>query len=212
MVIDPLWAEERGVRIERAHIAIAPPESAEATYEHLAIHPYPVHLTQSIELKSGQTITLRSIRPEDAEMEALFVRNLSEESRYFRFMNSLDELSQDMLVRFTQIDYHNEMALIAVHQDAESEEEQIGVARFTINLDKTSCEFALVVSDTWHGKGVAYHLMSQLMQVARDRGLEEMEGQVLSNNARMLSLVSSLGFKGHPDPEDNSVRQVILTL
>jgi acetyltransferase len=122
-------------------------------------------------------------------------------------MNSLQELSQQMLVRFTQIDYHNEMALIAV-KSGKSGEEQIGVARYTTNLDKTSCEFALVVSDQWHGKGIGHHLMRNLMDIARDRDLEKMDGQVLSENKRMLDLMASLNFKIQNDPNDPAIKQV----
>ena len=148
---------------------------------------------------------IRPIRPEDAEIEAEFIRGLSKESKYFRFMNSLQEFSQEMLVRFTQIDYHNEMALIAVHP-VDSGEEQIGVARYTTNLDKKSCEFALVVSDQWRGRGIAHHLMTRLMQIARDRDLEWIEGQVLGNNVRMLALMKSMNFQITNDEEDPSVK------
>jgi acetyltransferase len=122
-------------------------------------------------------------------------------------MNALQELSQEMLVRFTQIDYHNEMALIAVKPNGDSEE-QIGVARYATNLDKTSCEFALVVSDQWQSRGIAHHLMQNLMEIARDRNLERMEGQVLSSNTKMLELVRSLNFRIENDPDDSAVKQV----
>jgi acetyltransferase len=154
---------------------------------------------------------IRPIRPEDAEIEAQFIRDLSPEAKYFRFMNSLQELSQEMLVRFTQIDYHNEMALIAVKQSGATEE-QIGVARYTTNLDKASCEFALVVSDKWQSRGIAHHLMQNLMEVARDRDLERMEGQVLSNNRKMLELVSTLNFQIDNDPDDPGVKRVVARL
>ena len=140
-------------------------------------------------------------------MEAKFVRELSNEAKYFRFMNSFHELSQEMLVRFTQIDYHNEMALIAVKTDSQGEE-QIGVARYSTNVDKTSCEFALVVSDKWQSRGIAHHLMKDLMEIARDRNLETMEGQVLRENSKMLELVASLGFQVRNDAEDNTIKQV----
>ena len=45
-------------------------------------------------------------------------------------------------------------------------------------------------------------MMQKLMEVARDRGLERMEGQVLSNNSRMLNLMKSLNFAIEQDPED----------
>jgi len=211
MDINPLIIDEHGIVAVDARIAVDYPQASTDPYHHLAIHPYPAHLVNRIQLNDGTDIVIRPIRPEDAEIEAKFVRELSKEAKYFRFMNSIQELSQEMLVRFTQIDYHYEMALIAVRPNADGEE-QIGVARYTTNLDKESCEFALVVSDKWQSRGIAHHLMQRLMDVARDRGLERMEGQVLANNHRMLELVTSLKFVIHDDPEDNAVKLVIADL
>lgn len=207
MDINPLIMDDKGIVAVDARLVVDYPEPSTDPYHHLAIHPYPVHLVKKIQLNDGTDIVIRPIRPEDAEMEARFVRELSKESKYFRFMNALQELSQEMLVRFTQIDYHNEMALIAVKPTGASEE-QIGVARYTTNLDKTSCEFALVVSDQWQGRGIAHRLMQILMEIARDRGLDRMDGQVLSSNTRMLELVASLGFRIENDPEDSAIKQV----
>jgi acetyltransferase len=187
------------------------PKPSTDPYAHLAIHPYPAHLSSRFQLHDGTDIHLRPIRPEDADMEAEFVRNLSNEAKYFRFMNALQELSQEMLVRLTQIDYYNEMALIAVKPDGAGEE-QIGVARYTTNLDQRSCEFALVVADEWQGYGIGHQLMQKLMEIARDRGLERMEGQVLSNNPRMLNLVKSLNFRIENDPEDTALKRVTARL
>jgi len=211
MDINPLIMDENGIVAVDARIKVDYPQPSTDPYHHLAIHPYPAHLVNKIQLHDGTDIVIRPIRPEDAEIEAKFVRELSKEAKYFRFMNSIQELSQEMLVRFTQIDYHYEMALIAVRPVA-SGEEQIGVARYTTNLDKESCEFALVVSDKWQSRGIAHHLMQRLMDVARDRGLARMEGQVLANNHKMLELVTSLKFVIHDDPDDSAVKLVIADL
>ncbi|MDH3350365.1 MAG: bifunctional acetate--CoA ligase family protein/GNAT family N-acetyltransferase [Gammaproteobacteria bacterium] len=209
--INPLIMDEAGIVAVDARIVVDYPTPSTDPYHHLAIHPYPSRLVRKIQLNDGTDILIRPIRPEDADMEARFVRELSKEAKYFRFMNSLQELSQEMLVRFTQIDYHNEMALIAVNSDGAGEE-QIGVARYTTNVDKTSCEFALVVSDRWQSRGIAHHLMRDLMEIARDRNLEWMQGQVLSSNTKMLELVSSLNFQVRTDPEDPAIKQVAVKL
>ncbi len=173
MDINPLIMDETGIVAVDARIVVDYPTPSTDPYHHLAIHPYPSHLVKKKQLNDGTDIVIRPIRPEDADIEVKFVQALSEQARYFRFMNSLQELSKEMLVRFTQIDYHDEMALIAVRSDGAGEE-QIGVARYTTNLDKTSCEFALVVADKWQGRGIAHLLMRELMQIARDRNLEKM--------------------------------------
>ena len=207
MDINPLIIDEKGAVAVDARIVVDYPKPSTDPYNHLAIHPYPIHLVKKTQLNDGTDIVIRPIRPEDAEIEAKFVRELSNETKYFRFMNHMHELSQEMLVRLTQIDYHNEMALIAVASN-DAGEEQVGVARYTTNLDKKSCEFALVVSDKWHGRGIAHHLMKNLMEVARDRGLEKMDGQVLGNNFKMLELIKSFNFRITADPDDTSVKQV----
>jgi acetyltransferase len=211
MDINPLIADENGVVAVDARIAVDYPKSSTDRYNHLAIHPYPRHLVRQLQLNDGTDIVIRPIRPEDAEMEDRFVRELSAESRYFRFMNQLQELSQEMLVRFTQIDYHNEMALVAV-ATVDGKDEQIGVARYTTNLDKTSCEFALTVSDDWQHRGIGHILMKDLMDVARHRDLSQMEGQVLSDNKKMLDLVRTLGFSAKNDPDDPAIKQVVAGL
>ncbi|MDP2805648.1 MAG: bifunctional acetate--CoA ligase family protein/GNAT family N-acetyltransferase [Gallionellaceae bacterium] len=207
MDINPLIVDEHGALAADARVVVEFKQPSADRYAHMAIYPYPTHLVNRWQLADGMDITIRPIRPEDAELVQSFVRNLSAESRYFRFMNSVQELSQSMLVRFTQIDYSREMALIAVTEVGGKEVEQ-GVARFSTNPDGESCEFALVIADNMHGKGLAQKLMTALMDAARSKGLKVIEGEVLRNNADMLHLMDRLGFKVETSPEDDSIKSV----
>jgi acetyltransferase len=211
MDINPLLIDENHAVAVDARFRVDYPRPSTDPYNHLAIHPYPIHLISEEQLNDGTDIIIRPIRPEDAEIEQAFIRGLSPESKYFRFMNSIHELSLEMLVRFTQIDYHNEMALVAIKPGDQGEEE-IGVARYITNPDKKSCEFAIVVSDMMQGKGIARLLMQKLIEIARNRGLESMEGQVLANNHRMLELMTSLNFQINTDPEDSDIKEVVTRL
>jgi acetyltransferase len=177
----------------------------------MAIHPYPSQLSVSYQTNDGQTVLIRPIRPEDADMEQEFVKHLSPEAKYYRFMNTLRELSQAQLVRLTQIDYDREMAFVAlVKQDDGSTE--IGVSRYAINPDGESCEFAIVVADAWQGKGVARRLMTGLIEAARSKGLKYMNGDFLAENTRMLKFVASFGFVLSTHPEDSGLKRGILVL
>ncbi len=86
------------------------------------------------------------------------------------------------------------------------------MGRYITNVDRRSCEFALVVSDRWQRKGIGHRLMHMLMEIARNRGLEEIQGEVLSNNHKMLELMKSLGFHISTDPDDPGIKRVIHTL
>ena len=99
-------------------------------------------------MRDGTRVVLRPIRPEYRQIEKAFVQQLSDESKYFRFMSALHELNDAMLNRFTQIDYDQEMALIAVVCENALETE-IGVARYIVSARGTSCEFAVAFADAW---------------------------------------------------------------
>jgi acetyltransferase len=202
--INPLIVDETGAMAVDARIMVERPMSSLDRYAHMAIHPYPSHLVSHYQLNDGTDVIIRPIRPEDALIEDDFVRGLSPQAKYFRFMHGINELTQEMLVRFTQLDYHSDLALIAVVEEG-GKEIEVGVARYAMNPDGTSCEFALVVADTWQGKGIGTQLMTALMKAARQRGFKEMEGEILSSNNHMLDLVRSLGFTLKHHPDDASV-------
>jgi acetyltransferase len=204
MDINPLIVDEHGAIAVDARIVVDYHVVSPDRYAHMAIYPYPGHLVSHWQLPDGTDITIRPIRPEDAKIEQDFVRSLSEEAKYFRFMQHLHELTPTMLIRFTQIDYDREMAFIAVtHQD--EREVQLGVARYTMNPDGNSCEFAIVVADQWQHRGFAHRLMISLMDAARARGLTSMVGEVLSSNVNMLRLVEKLGFICHVGDDDPNI-------
>ncbi|RQO76892.1 GNAT family N-acetyltransferase [Aquitalea sp. FJL05] len=204
MDINPLVADEKGVIALDARIIVEPLKPDVKRYGHMAIMPYPMHMVRSATLNDGMPVTIRPVRPEDAEMQQEFVRTLSDESRYNRYMSSIKQLSQTMLVRFTQLDYDREMAL-AMTCETEKGEEQQAVARFITDPDNEGCEFALEVADKWQGKGIGYILMNALFDAAREQGLKVMRGEVLAGNKGMLKLMHKLGFTVETHPEDRAL-------
>jgi len=210
--INPMIADEHGLQAVDARISVRHPSAGQERYGHMAIHPYPGHLIERWQLPDGTDVTIRPIRPEDAEIEKRFVEALSERTRYFRFMQSVYQLTPQMLVRFTQIDYDREMALVAIIRDRQGEDEQIAVARYTANPDQQGCEFALVVADAWQGHGIGARMMTSLMNAARSKGLRKMQGDVLANNAGMMRLMERLGFSIAPSNYSDDIRSVLKRL
>ena len=213
MDINPLIVDEHGVVAVDARIVIgrAPQNTG---YGHLAIPPYPAQYEHLWPLRDGGEYTVRPIRPEDAPLLQALAKGLSPQSRYFRFVSSLVELPPSMLARFTLIDYDREMALVAMVTSREVDDEgetvtterMVGVVRYVTNPDNDTCEFGLTVADDYSGHGMGSRLMLSIMEVARNRGLSEIEGLVLANNTGMLRLMRSLGFAIKPFAEDNDFK------
>ncbi|MDM0110681.1 bifunctional acetate--CoA ligase family protein/GNAT family N-acetyltransferase [Variovorax sp. J22R133] len=206
MDINPIIVDESGALAVDARIVVGnAPQSASGQsrgYQHLAILPYPARYERECLLRGGGMYAIRPIHPDDAHMLQRFVKELSPESRWFRFASHFRELPPTMLSRFTLIDYDREMALVAVVPERIEEadgtvregERVVGVSRYVTNPDKASCEFSLVVADEYKGKGLGMRLMEHIIEVARDKGLAEIDGLVLSNNSAMLKLMRKMGF------------------
>ncbi len=216
MDINPIIVDDSGALAVDARIVVDNTAPSVRHYNHLAILPYPAQHEQLCMLAGGGEYVVRPVRPDDANMLQDFVRGLSPESRYFRFVSSMQELPATMLSRFTLIDYDREMALVALVTEESTDAQGntvetsriVGVSRYITNPDRSTCEFSLVVADEFKGKGLGSRLMLSIMDFAREKGLTEIEGLVLANNPNMLKLMKGLGFAVKPFPEDPDFKLV----
>lgn len=191
--ISSLLADENGAVVTDVRIDIRPLPAHGERYAHMAIYPYPAQFAAEWTLKNGTTCTIRPIRPEDANAFQEFVRGLSQRSKYFRYFNSVSELTQHLLARYTQIDYGRELTLVAtVRRDGRTH--ILGEANYAALPDGKICEFAIIVADETAGQGLGSRLMRCLMEAAREQGYSEIRGQVLPDNEAMLALMDALDF------------------
>jgi acetyltransferase len=148
-------------------------------------------------------VTIRTMRPTDREIEDQFVHRLTPTSKYYRFHAALRELTPLMLDHFTNVNFPDEMALIATIGDSDLERE-IGVARYVRTQGTDTAEIAVVVADEWQGKGIGCKLLKDLRDIAHGAGIKHLEARVLPDNSRMLQLAQTLGFRIKPRGEDFS--------
>ena len=198
--LNPLIVDTDGVLAADAWLRLREPGD---TGGGLAISPYPANLIEHWTLRDGERLIIRPVRPEDAEQHAAFFARLSPQDIRYRFFTAMRELSAEMTARLTQIDYDREMAFVAAR---EATGETVGVARL-VSENEHEGEFAVIVQADMKGKGVASHLMRRLIEWARGRGMGAIVGQVLADNAPMLTFVRGLGFTvkrmvGEPDVMD----------
>ncbi len=220
MDINPVIVDDAGALVVDARIVIDHTANGGDNYNHLAILPYPSSHEQEWPMRGGDRYITRPIHPDDAQMLQDFVRRMSPESRYFRFVSTMRELSVKMLARFTLIDYDREMALVAIHCERTPKpdggftdtERIIGVSRYVTNPDLSTCEFSLAIADEFNGQGLGSRMMLSIMEVARSKGLSQIEGLVLTNNAPMLKLMRGLDFEIKKYEEDPDFRLCVRVL
>lgn len=208
--LNPVLAHPAGAAIVDARIVIdSGSPMTDKRYRHMAIFPYPVELERGLNLRDGTPIQLRPIRPDDATRERAFVAAMSDTSRYYRFLHTITALSDEMIARFTQLDYDREMALIALTEDGS---EIIGVTRYHPNADGKSVEFALAIADAWQKKGMGELLLASLIVCAKEAGYDTIESTVLHGNTGMLKLAKRLGFRTEPNTDAHETARVFLRL
>ncbi|RLG03529.1 MAG: hypothetical protein DRN54_02725, partial [Thaumarchaeota archaeon] len=171
-------------------------------YSNLVIMPYPTKYVTPYRLRDGTQVILRPIRPEDEPIEAELIKNLSEESKRFRFFYVIKDITHDLLVRFCNIDYDREMAIIAEYTDSGGRRRNVGVGRLIMDPSRRRGEFAVVVADDFQGKGLGTKLVDMLIQIADEKKLESIYGIVMPENTRMIELCRRLGFDIRYTPEE----------
>ena len=140
-------------------------------------------------LSDGGTVHLRPITPADADRLLAFHGRLSERTRYFRYFGPYPRIPQRDLVRFTTVDHHDRVALVAVLGD-----DIVAVGRYE-RLDEGSAEVAFVVEDAHQGRGLGSILLEHLAAAAKENGLSRFVAEVLAENGQMVRVFRDAGYR-----------------
>jgi GNAT superfamily N-acetyltransferase len=136
-------------------------------------------------------LEIRPIRPDDKQALESGFEQLSEESRYRRFLAPHGHLSVAELRYFTEIDHHDHEALVALDPVTGR---GVGVARYVRSrTDPSSAEMAVAVADDWQRRGVGTRLTEALADRARGEGITSFTALILADNELMLNLIKDLG-------------------
>lgn len=208
--INPLLASADGVVALDARVRIG--ENGTGT-KRLAIRPYPRKLEKTVVADDGAEYLLRPIVPEDEPALHRAFAHLTPEQIRLRFFAPMKQMSHMAAARFTQIDYNREMALIITDADkVPGEAELYGAVHIHADPDDEKAEYSIIVRHDLTRQGLGRLLMEHVIDYARERGIGEIEGDVLRENQPMLTLCNHLGFSQHTDAEDRDIMRVTLPL
>ncbi|MCF7920752.1 MAG: acetate--CoA ligase family protein [Candidatus Cloacimonetes bacterium] len=194
--INPFGVDERGGIVLDAKVILDDKVVIDEKnpYKHLVISPYPSKYIKDIVLDNGLPVTLRPIKPEDELMEKEMFSNFSERTQRFRFFQLIKDISHDQLIRYTQIDYDREIAIIAEVTD-EGRKKMAGVARLIADQYNETAEFAIVIADPWHSHGLGNKITDYILEIAKTHGIKTVYASILAVNHIMLHMFRTRGFK-----------------
>ncbi|MEM2104347.1 MAG: bifunctional acetate--CoA ligase family protein/GNAT family N-acetyltransferase [Candidatus Bathyarchaeia archaeon] len=193
--INPLLINEKEASVLDARILIDKDLIFQKVepHQHLIISPYPKKYETLWKLRDGRTVLLRPIKPEDEPLWLEMFQNFSEESIRYRFFQIIKDTPHEVRVRYCNIDYDREIAIVA-ELNEEERRRILGVVRVSLEPDRKKGEIAFIVADPWQGLGLGTKMVDHAIEIARDMGVETLYAIMLPDNYRAISLTKKMGF------------------
>src|SRR6185295_4859435 len=140
-------------------------------------------------LRDGAAIVVRPLGRDDADELARGFRRLSPESRYRRFLDTVERLTPEQVKYLTDVDKDRHVAWCAIGPDGHG----IAVARSIRDESGDVAEYAITVADEWQGRGVGRVLTTALARAAWATGVRRWRATTLADNASVLRLLAHAG-------------------
>jgi acyl-CoA synthetase (NDP forming)/RimJ/RimL family protein N-acetyltransferase len=150
----------------------------------------PPHWEADVVTSDGGTVHLRPMQPSDAEALVEFHGGLSTRTRYLRYFSAYPRIPERDLYRFTHVDHHDRVALIA-----QLGGKIIAVGRYERAPGTDEAEIAFVVADAHQGRGIGSVLLEHLAAAARETGLKKFQAIVLAENTGMIRVFRDAGYE-----------------
>ena len=136
----------------------------------------------------GAIVRIRAVGPDDRTDLAALYRRTSDENLYRRFLGGGRAGIDDELDRLTRPPGEDHVAVLAQERGR-----VVGVASYERLREPATAEFALLVDDAAHGRGVGTLLLEQLAATGRHHGIDDLVGDILVGNNPMLQVARDLG-------------------
>lgn len=193
--INPLFINSEEALAFDARILVDKQEVFERLepHQHFVISPYPKKYETTWILKDGRSVLLRPIKPEDEPLWEEMFESFSDESIRYRFFQVLKETSHETRVRYCNIDYDREIAIVPEINE-NGRRKILGVARVSLEPGGKTGEIAFIVVDQYQGAGLGTKVVDHVLEICKDMGVEKVYAIMLPDNFRALNLMKKMGF------------------
>jgi GNAT superfamily N-acetyltransferase len=154
-----------------------------------------------LRLRSGKSLMVRFVEPDEADALQNYFRSLSVRSRYNRFLGAMSELPQTELGHFIHVGENDRFSVVAT-TTIDGVETIVGEARYGFDSGAASFEFGLSIDDRWQGHGIGSALLKNLQCRAAALGAKRLFGDTLRSNVVMIGLARKSGFEFMRNPDD----------
>jgi RimJ/RimL family protein N-acetyltransferase len=143
-------------------------------------------------LRDGASLVIRALRPSDRAAMLESIGRFSNEALHRRFFAPKRNFSEREIDFFLNVDFGSHVALVAVLTEG-GRDIIVGGSRYVVC--RPGCaEIAFAVDDPHQKRGIASHLITHLIRIARAAALKEFIAEVLAENVPMLKVFERCGL------------------
>jgi acyl-CoA hydrolase/GNAT superfamily N-acetyltransferase len=167
--------------------------------------PYPIELETTFQLKNGESVFIRPVIASDEDQLREMFYDLSSESRLFRFFSPLRDLPHRKAQPMVNVDYENQMALVAL-QGWPREEAIVSVGAYFVDKETNSATVAFMTRDDYQNRGLGTFMLQYLIKLALAGGIRKITAEVLPENLPMLHVFRKTAGDMRVTSEGNILR------
>ena len=154
--------------------------------------------------KDGLLIGVRHIRFDDAVYLVDIFENMSADSRYQRYHQSINHINPGRIWHeaetIAHMDIKKQDGLIAFADLPDKPNAPVGAARY-VCLGEGRADTGVSIRDDMQGQGIGSKLLGLLAEEARHNGIQQLVADVLNNNKGIVGVLNKLPYEMTRHPE-----------
>lgn len=145
------------------------------------------------EFKGGLKAHIRVIKPTDEAMIRDLFYDLSQESVYFRYFSRKKSMPHHNLERYCNVREDEGLSLVVTVGPREKRR-IVAEARYLVEPSSNYPEVAFMVAEEYKGLGIATFLLQYMTEIAKERGVEGFQAEVLLSNLPMIRVFERMPY------------------
>lgn len=143
-------------------------------------------------LRDGALLEIRALRPDDRAGMLASISRFSNQALHRRFFAPKRNFSEREIDFYLNVDFTSHVALVALLAE-NGQQVIVGGSRYVV-YQPGCAEVAFAIDDPHQKRGIATHLISHLISIARAAALREFVAEVLPGNMPMLKVFEHCGL------------------
>ncbi|MCB2183037.1 MAG: GNAT family N-acetyltransferase [Desulfobulbaceae bacterium] len=151
---------------------------------------YPEEYEWSYIAPNAEKISFRPVKTTDERMLQELYYELEEEDRRFRFFSPKNTFSHKETQTAVNVDYESIFAIVGLVGD-EEKQKIVSIGSYYLHCSLNVAEIAFTVAKGFRNQGLTRHMLTRLIDIAKEKRISGFMGEVLRMNDPMIHVLKT---------------------